>query len=393
MKDERQDLELREGVTPYFSLPQSALVSTEALSGSFNKVTNSYKFYWFLSILEEYTTHDNPIIQVDDIIARMLSHVWYPVTYFRLHFGKQDKLSTIVSEVRAVSNIIDEKDPVAIRRAIQALLAGEDFLPQQKLVQSLRRYVPTRFLTPWFPAQLKGVRDGQKDKKIIGLAEAAFNEASQRSPLYRFVQANKAIEIHPDWRYYLFSQVAILKGFCLWKLIQYLQKHNPNTPGISEKLFPPQKRSLKSAWDFWKIVFKERPTPLQCLYSHQELTQQSASLDHFLPWSYVAHDLMWNLIPVLKSANSSKSNCLPDLQTYFDVFAKEQYDAIQIVGNTNKKKLLEDYIILTKEESIEQLLQMQLDTFSDHLKDVLSPQLQIAKNMGFEENWTYSLSS
>ncbi|MFO7585650.1 MAG: HNH endonuclease domain-containing protein [Anaerolineales bacterium] len=40
------------------------------------------------------------------------------------------------------------------------------------------------------------------------------------------------------------------------------------------------------------------------------------SLDHFLPWRYVAHDLLWNILPASKSVNSSKSDSLPHLPRY-----------------------------------------------------------------------------
>ncbi|MDY5576621.1 MAG: HNH endonuclease domain-containing protein [Lachnospiraceae bacterium] len=40
------------------------------------------------------------------------------------------------------------------------------------------------------------------------------------------------------------------------------------------------------------------------------MTENDISIDHFVPWSYVAHDEMWNLNPTTKSINSSKRNNL-----------------------------------------------------------------------------------
>ena len=31
-------------------------------------------------------------VAIDDLVARMVAAVWYPSNYFRLSFGKQDKL-------------------------------------------------------------------------------------------------------------------------------------------------------------------------------------------------------------------------------------------------------------------------------------------------------------
>ncbi len=77
-----------------------------------------------------------------------------------------------------------------------------------------------------------------------------------------------------------------------------MQKRNPNTPEIARKLFMPSKRdSLKSQTNYWSQVLTHQQ--LRCIYSGQPLTPQRFSLDHYLPWSFVAHDQLWNLIPTL----------------------------------------------------------------------------------------------
>lgn len=54
-------------------------------------------------------------------------------------------------------------------------------------------------------------------------------------------------------------------------------------------------------------------------------------MDHFIPWSYVAHDEMWNLIPSNASANRSKSNHLPEWDLYFNKMANMEYDLYKSV--------------------------------------------------------------
>ena len=48
-------------------------------------------------------------------------------------------------------------------------------------------------------------------------------------------------------------------------------------------------------------------------------------MDHFVPWSFVANDELWNLIPIEKRLNSSKSNKLPVWNLYFQNMAALQY--------------------------------------------------------------------
>ena len=48
-------------------------------------------------------------------------------------------------------------------------------------------------------------------------------------------------------------------------------------------------------------------------------------VDHFIPWSFVMNDELWNLMPMDSSLNSSKSNHLPKWNPFFKDFAYNQY--------------------------------------------------------------------
>ncbi|MBV9671480.1 MAG: hypothetical protein JO076_01470, partial [Verrucomicrobia bacterium] len=68
-------------------------------------------------------------------------------------------------------------------------------------------------------------------------------------------------------------------------------------------------------------------------------------IDHFLPWSFVTHDLIWNLTPVHKSENVRKSGAIPSLR-YLDRLVNQHADAVQIVarklesGNSKMDRIL-----------------------------------------------------
>lgn len=114
------------------------------------------------------------------------------------------------------------------------------------------------------------------------------------------------------------------------------------------------------------------------------------SLDHFLPWRFVAHDLLWNIIPTPKNVNSAKSDNLPNLTQYFDPFATLQYSAIHVIAATKKSQLLEDYILLFRVSSTNELQALSFQDFRQRLHDAIAPQFQIATNMGFSSNWSYN---
>lgn len=67
-----------------------------------------------------------------------------------------------------------------------------------------------------------------------------------------------------------------------------------------------------------------------------------SDIDHFIPWSYVCSEKLWNLIPAESSINHSKSNNLPDWERYFDPFAHNQYRMYSLVlDDDNARKLFD----------------------------------------------------
>lgn len=71
-------------------LPFEPTIDESKLSGIFNDTTNSYKFYWFLAILNALNKSQNERLDVDDLAMQMVADVWFPLDYYKLSFGKLD---------------------------------------------------------------------------------------------------------------------------------------------------------------------------------------------------------------------------------------------------------------------------------------------------------------
>ncbi len=369
-------------------LPIHKNLPVEFLAGSFDNVTNSYKYYWFLAILEHVRLNQSPWMAIDDLLSIMLALAWYPANYFRLSFGKQDRLGQIVFAIGEHANIPMDTRKVDLIRLIKQLLTVET--PITREIRSLGNYVPYRFLRPFFASELKGEKDTVINNRIESLSELSFLN-SEKPVIYCFSgKFGAGIELYPDWFDYINRHIAILQGFCLWNLVNYIQKNNPNVPNISGKLFEPSNRDLKIARAFWNLIFDEFGT-LNCIYSGQVLQKDEFTLDHFLPWSFVAHDLLWNIIPIPGKINSAKSDNLPDLGLYFEPFAAQQYQALHFLADSKNARLLEDYSILLKTPSASEIMYTSFDQFKENLFTTIAPQVQVAANMGFTNHWRFSV--
>jgi hypothetical protein len=314
----------------------------------------------------------------------MISKVWYPVNYFRLSFGKQDKLADAVQSVKKTLEFEKDIDQERLKENIKDHLEQKEI---KRSIHNLSRFVPYRFLSPWFSSELRGMPDQRKDRAIVDFAARDFIK-DENPPPYRFDPSRGTIVLHSGWRDYFTRHVKILRGYTLWHLLDFLRKRNPNVPNIQTKLFPPQQRELKRAKDFWNLYFDIWPG-ISCIYSGELVTPDNYSIDHFVPWSFDTHNQLWNLLPVPHHINSSKGDRLP-AQKHLEDFEALQYDAFHRVLQKlpGQAKLMEDYNILFN-DSLENIRQKPRQQFRETLGETIRPLMQIAGNMGFEEEWRY----
>lgn len=338
-------------------IPNSNALPVNLLSASFNNTSATYKYYWLLSILQE-VENGAMTIAKKTLFARMISNAWYTVNYFHVSFGKQDLIQNAINLVNHVENIpIDETLNIVLHR-----LTSSKNSTTEKQIWHFNKNVPHWFLSPWFPSM---------NKNSIYTFSKTFNNKC----LYALHEDR--IEVNPEWENYLISNVRVLKDFCYWNLSLFLQARNPNVPDIANKLIKPARRSslTKQRTQFWDLVVGEFGF-VECIYTGQKLTVGNYAVEHFIPYNFVSHDLIWNLIPADKSFNSSKSDKLPPLEKYFNPFFNLQKSAVEIVSKKYPKNdLLQDYLTIFPD--------LERNFSEEKFRERIQPLITIASNNGF----------
>jgi len=369
------------------SLPASSQLKIDKLSSIFNDTTNSYKFYWFLAILDIVKDTTSNEIEIQSIYKEMFNQVWYPLNFFKLSFGINDSFKTIENLITDKENsfeIDNRYNSPPILEQIKNKLDDKSLKIINNKIQSIARYVPYRFLRPFFE-NMKTYKDSDVNRKII----ASANKKSKTNPFdcpYFFIE-NKVV-INYCWFHYFKKNYLILKSYTSFYLIKFLQKNNPSVIGICDKLEKPTKRNLfkyKVCWDY----FLNKNKYWKCIYS-KEYIPANFSLDHYIPWSYNTTDVVWNLIPTLKNVNSSKSNCLP-ANRYIEDFTNAQFDLFHLLYNDDEEKfntILQEYALLFR-ISIEDINLLDKRKFTSRLHEEIEPMLQTAKHLGHINNWVY----
>lgn len=376
-------------------LPQSEDLDVSALSRLFSDTTTSYKFLFFISLLDILKRRQFDVlspISFQEIIVEMLANAWYPHTYFKLSFGSQDKIAQKLDSL-----VLDISEPIlkftdTDKKLLRKAIASQNL---KDVISHLKKYVPFRLIIPFLEQELEGVNRGKGNELDVAMPAIAEKHFDLKKPLYRF-DSNKysncqSIIVHPDWASYIEKHYAIVRGWASWEWLNYMQPRNSNIPGIVNKIFMPQQRgSLSNQTKYWRLVLQHQA--VSCIYSGQPLSLDKIALDHYIPWSFVAHDQIWNLIPVVPEVNSSKSNNLPAKQ-YLKAFVAIQHLGLTISHDNLGEKAWGNYIepFIGDLKMIPEDL-LNLERLENAYTATVTPLMTLAENQGFSSNWIYRLA-
>lgn len=371
-------------------LPYSEELNIGHLSRLFENTTNCYKFFWFQAILRKIDgVHCR--FTFDELINEMIADAWYMVTeyHFRLGpLGITDNLEEVVKYIYENYGII----PSEKREKLLEFLQKTEDKRISKYKSDLTLNVPYRLQVPFYD-EINIERNMWNGSK-----QNLTNEINRQKRLiyyFRLISGlGTVIEVDDLWAEYLLRHKEILKGWTQLKLIQYLQNKNPSVPGIADKIEAPFSRDIERVRKYWKLIIQIDPS-IREIYGDTVLANKDISVDHFVPWQYVAHDELWNLHPTTKSINSSKSNSLPSWNLYFNLLGQLEYrvyelkDQNEIIAQEFRKIIPYH---LNNQEIRSQLYADGLDknAFIGRLEHVVKPVYESAQMSGFRE-WVYKI--
>ena len=170
-------------------------------------------------------------------------------------------------------------------------------------------------------------------------------------------------------------------------MFKYVEKNNPYVTNISLKLFKPQLRKLTEPTKLWRNFIEINGIETLSVFEKKALScLDKISIDHYLPWSIVTHDELWNLHPMENDVNCSKSNKIPE-NKYLKDFTNIQFNFVQYISEFNPK-FLEDYLNLFSISKME-LLEISNSRFSELLNTTITIQTDKAVNRGYFTKWSY----
>ena len=291
-----------------------------------------YKFYWLEAIVD-IVSEGIQDTNFDAIIDEMICNAWYSVREFHIHLsGMQadglvrDGLERAVLKLTELSDLPANASKVEIKNAIREHNADLKLAKEQ-----LTNMVPGRALAGFFSKSAEEVPWGS----IRRLTEyiRRIDSTVIRLP-YTFGDSSKLkneVHFNSDWMRMIQDNTVNILGWIQYEKVKWLQNNNPEVPGLIYKLAPMDEkmRKLNNVRKLWEGILDVRE--VRDVFTGNPIVSKQYDVDHFIPWSFVMNDELWNLMPMDSSLNSSKSNKLPKWDPFFIVFAENQFSMYKLI--------------------------------------------------------------
>ena len=302
----------------------------------------SYKFYW-LEAMVNLVSEDVRETTFNDIIDEMISNAWYSVLEFHIHLSGivmgevRDGLERAIYCLQALSNLPANASKIEIKNAIKE---HEEELKSYKV--QLTNNVPYRALAGFF-SKYDIAPNWSGINRIVSYIEEVNSNIILPYTLGKSSSLKREVYFHPEWIKMIQDNTVSILGWIQYEKVKWLQNNNPEVPGLVYKLAPMDEkmRKLKKVHELWDAIIEVRQ--IEDIFTSNAIESKGYDVDHFIPWSYVMNDELWNLMPMDSSLNSSKSNKLPRWNPFFDKFANNQFILYEAINDRRLTKIRKKY--------------------------------------------------
>ena len=285
-----------------------------------------YKFYWLEAIVNLISA-DITQTTFNEIIDEMIANAWYSVREFHIHLsGMQsdgdvrDGLERAIIYLSDLSQLAANASKVEIKNEIKKYNTE-----LKKYKEQLTNMVPYRALAGFFRKSAEPADWGS----IVRLTSYIQRIDQGITPLPYTLgtgsKLKKEVYFNTSWIKMIQDNTVSILGWIQYEKVKWLQNNNPEVPGLIYKLAPMDEkmRKLNKVRRLWEGVLESGE--VRDVFTDQPVVSKQYDVDHFIPWSFVMNDELWNLMPMDSSLNSSKSNKLPKWDPFFNRFAANQY--------------------------------------------------------------------
>lgn len=270
--------------------------------------TTSYKYGLLKAILDNLYNCNDYRLSFDDLLWTFAKIYWNIIVKYDLpqkQLSAQGNLSSmeiIINEIEDEFKFVEKVDFDSLKEEIRKMYINKS------------RSVIVKYVIGALYSDLNG--------KIYGFTKKdSYIYFSQES--YNFLSENKVVI--EKLNYY---------SWIIWTE-KILDKQENGINNVAIKLDLSTKRN--SLLEYKKRIFAET-TDYKCFYCDSRITADHCHIDHFIPWSFVKDDKIWNLVSSCSKCNLRKNDKIPSNKYLNKLFLRN----MSLIGNSyedNLKKL------------------------------------------------------
>ncbi len=307
----------------------------EGFSSMLNSPSFCYKFYW-LEALVKLISEDITEMTFGDVIDEMIANAWYSVVEFHIHLSGmvegrfRDGLENAVVLLKETSGLETNASKIEIKKAIKE---HESELKQYRV--QLTKMVPYRALSGFFIGETEKA-NWNSTERLIAYIEKVNKHKLLPYTLGKESGLNRKVIVNPIWKEVIQDNTVQILGWIQYEKVKWLQNNNPEVPSIVYKLQPLENmsRKLTRVHNLWDAILEKRQ--IMDVFTKKPVDDNKYDVDHFIPWSFVMNDELWNLMPMDSGLNSKKNNQLPIWDKFFVDFANNQFIMYQEIHDSEK---------------------------------------------------------
>jgi hypothetical protein len=245
-------------------------------------VDNTYKMAWARALTElSSQERRSSAIYLEEIAKKMFKYYWNQTIYFDLIQGSNlskspEFIKEVKKEIEKYYVKIGKRQPIHFER-----VESDIIIDIKVLVRVLKQDVSWRFL--------------KLNNSIIELYD--YNKGDDFLII-------KNLEIIANYSEIIYESVN-------FRWTQILENFN-SAPRIAKKVrvldLPEVKRASLTRFRAFLDVENQDQV---CFICSETIVDETPSIDHLIPWSFLYSDDLWNLVYTHRSCNSMKSNVVP----------------------------------------------------------------------------------
>lgn len=243
----------------------------------------SYKFAFLKSIIEcVYDVNLEGEILLTDVFARFTRIYWYLIVKHNLI-----QCTNAIRSGKASINIVFEKY-IAYDQDLK-------FCEYDSIDDNIKKCIESEVYN-------------ECKEYVVG---AFYNDTEGH--VYSFSLRDNYIKFNPQVLSFIQKYSIILLKLNYFEWISFLEKNNSGEScySIASKLHEASKRTNLTVYrNFLYYNIDEEET--RCFYCDKSIVYSKVHVDHFIPWSFIKNDRLWNLVNSCQICNLSKSDKLTE---------------------------------------------------------------------------------